>query len=404
MTLLRNHTLLAVTLGHFTVDAFNGMLPILYPLLVGRLHLSYAQVGLTITVFGLAASLPQPLFGYLTDRVGSRWLAPLSTLWLAGALGLAGLSPNYLALVSLVCLAGLASAAYHPQGVVAASLASQDRRASAVSIFTLGGNMGFSLGPLIGATLFTQAGASGSLVVIVPALFVAAALYHSLGRTTEATPTRDGHPPGGATGLAAPSAGGLAAPSAGGLAALIAIITVRAWVQTSLSNYLPLLARSRGNSLVQASQLLFLVLLALAVGGLLAGFLSDRIGRRPVLLFSMTGLAPLVGLVLFGPGPVPFLAAVPAGLLLGASLPVTLVMTQELLPRSLGVASGVAFGLSFTAGAIGAAITGLVADHAGLPAAMAILALLPVIGAAGAFLLPSVKRRAPPLPTTLTEY
>jgi len=382
MNLLRNRLLLAVTLGHFTVDVYNGLLPVMYPLLVARMGLSYTQVGLIVTASTIASSLPQPLFGHLADRYGNRWLAPVSVLWLPVCIGLAGLAGSYPLVILCVFLAGLASAAYHPQGVMAAAMTSRERRGSAVSIFSLGGSAGYALGPLVGATTFAALGTSGTAALAPLGMLAAVVVYVGL---RGASRQQASHLPR----LTRPGRAVLNAVSI-----LALVIILRAWANQALTNYLPLLYQERGHSLLASSRLLFLVLLAEAVGGLMGGFLSDRVGRKPVVATGLAGAVPFIWLVLFGQPQVTYLAAVPMGLLLGASFPVTVVMAQEFLPNSLGMASGLVMGLAFVTGGIGVAITGAMADHIGLPSAMMAVGLLPVITALLALALPSAREQA----------
>lgn len=384
MSLLRNRLLLAVTLGHFTVDVYNGLLPVMYPLLVTRMGLSYTQVGLIVTASTIASSLPQPFFGHLADRYGHRLLAPVSVLWLPACIGLAGLAGSYPLVILCVFLAGLASAAYHPQGVMAAAMTSRERRGSAVSIFSLGGSAGYALGPLVGATTFAALGTSGAATLAPLGALAALVIYVAL-RGTPASGQPASHLPG----LTRPGRAVLSA-----VTILALVIILRAWANQAITNYLPLLYQERGHSLLASSRLLFVLLLAEAVGGLIGGFLSDRVGRKPVVVIGLIGAAPFIWLVLFGQPQMTHLAAVPMGLLLGASFPVTVVMAQEFLPNNLGMASGLVMGLAFVTGGIGVAITGVMADHISLPSAMMVVGLLPVITALLALALPSAREQA----------
>jgi FSR family fosmidomycin resistance protein-like MFS transporter len=133
---------------------------------------------------------------------------------------------------------------------------------------------------------------------------------------------------------------------------------------------------------------LFSVLLPLAIGGLIGGTLSDQIGRRRVLVVTTVLSGPALWLLLQTSGASVYLAAVILGLTIGASTPVTLVMAQSLVPRGLGLMSGIVMGFSFISGAMGVAISGVMADQIGLLQTMNVNAALPVIAGALALFLP----------------
>src|SRR5690606_29151707 len=139
-------------LGHFTVDMYSGTLPIFFPYFSDQFNLSNQQVGYITLAFTAAASMSQPVFGYIADRFGSRALAVASMAWSGTMISLVGIAPGYAAVVALAMMAGLGSGAYHPIGASNASLAVSDKgRNSALAFYTVGGTVGFALGPLFGA-------------------------------------------------------------------------------------------------------------------------------------------------------------------------------------------------------------------------------------------------------------
>ena len=386
---LRNRALMAVTLGHFSVDMYSGMLPLILVALTEPLHLSYAQVADVSLVYALASSLTQPYFGWLADRVGGRWLAAGGIALIAVMTGLMRLTHAYLPLLGLAAVAGIGSAAFHPQGAANAAMASGKRKATGISIFMLGGNSGFATGPIVARLAFATAGQSA--IVLLTGFGLALS-----GLQVWAAPRRIGKA------ADAPAAG--AKSGTAGLneynpmarysaLALIFVIFLRQWVHSAMTTYLPQWVVAQGYSIDMASNLSFALLLPLAFGGLLGGTFADRVGRKPVIMTSLIGAIPLVLLLLNTPMPLPFFIAPVLGMLVGASFPITLVMAQELLPRGIGVMSGLALGFTFIAGSIGVAITGRVADAVGLPTTLMGLALVALVGALAASLLPRRERR-----------
>jgi FSR family fosmidomycin resistance protein-like MFS transporter len=172
---------------------------------------------------------------------------------------------------------------------------------------------------------------------------------------------------------------------------LMMVMFLRSWLHSAVSTYVPQVFRAFGYSNAEAGNVLFTILMPLAIGGLIGGTLSDKIGRRRVLIATTVLAGPALWLLLNASGISVYLVGVILGLTMGASTPVTLVMAQSLVPRGLGLMSGIVLGFTFIAGAIGVAISGVMADHLGLLPTMHINAVLPILAAALALWLPDDK-------------
>src|SRR5207247_4345578 len=114
---LRNGRLLTLMLGHFTVDSYVGVIPILYPLLIGRFSLSLATVGLVSLAYGGMAAISQPIFGLIADRFGTRFTG-LALAWTAITFAVIGFVDSFPLLVGLALASGLGSGAFHPMGAL----------------------------------------------------------------------------------------------------------------------------------------------------------------------------------------------------------------------------------------------------------------------------------------------
>ena len=378
MSLLKNRYLLAATFGHFSVDMYSGMLPLILLALTQPLGLSYAQIGLVSMVYSLAGSVSQPFFGWLGDRRGARPMAVLGVAAIATTVGVMRFVDGYPTLIVLAIIAGTGSGAFHPQGATLAARAPSAQRGTSASVFMLGGNTGFAFGPIFNTAIFAMTGNYMPETLAALGLAQAAIVFWALA----ALPREDNR----ASASSAPTTATRAAISV--ISVLMLVMFLRSWVQSSVSTYVPQVFKAFGYSNADAGTVLFSILLPLAIGGLIGGTLSDKIGRRRVLIVSTALSGPLLWLMLFANGPSVYFAGALLGLATGASTPVTLVMAQSLVPRGLGLMSGIVLGFTFISGAVGVAITGVFADQIGLLQTMNLNAALPVIAAALAFLLP----------------
>ncbi|MCX6047332.1 MAG: MFS transporter [Chloroflexi bacterium] len=386
--LLRNVTLWSLTLGHFCTDMLSGAMPIVVGLyLKDTLHLDLAQIGLLLGAYKLTSSLTQPLFGYLSDRYGGRWFAVGGVLWMAVLQGLVGFMPTFTAATIVAALAGLGSAAFHPQGASGANRAAGANKTMGVAMFMLGGNTGFALGPILAALVMGWYGIHGTWILASVALVIVPMLYFLTG---QAEPTSDS-----------------ARKSANwklelnpiftttGIVALILVMSLRAWSQESFSTFMPQFFVNIAHfSKAEASLLSSLMLFVLAFGALVGGMLSDRVGGGRVMIVSMLIAAPLMATIFILGDQRSFWVAPFLGFASGAAWPPMLVMAQSLFHKNAGVGSGVALGFVFAMGGLGLQLTGWLAEptRLGLYTAMLLLCAIPVLNATLVFFLPKVKK------------
>jgi FSR family fosmidomycin resistance protein-like MFS transporter len=371
----------ALSAGHFATDFSNGALPALLPFLVLRFDLSYTQVGALMLVSALASSIIQPLFGLWSDRRGAVWLLPAGVALAGVGMALAAAATTYWACLAFVTVSGIGTAAYHPEGSKFAAFVSGNRRASGMSLFSIGGNMGVALGALATAPLLLGLGREGGLLLAVPSLVVAVLLLASMAYLVGFAPER----------MSTGAAAGKDRP--GALALLLGVIALRSAGWFGLLTFVPLWAVSLGHSEAYGNNLLALMLFAGGVGTLAAGPLADRIGRRPVLLATLIATPPLVVVFVAVGGWIGAAALALVGVCVVSTFGVTGVMSQEYLPSRIGLASGISIGFSIGLGGIAALALGAVADSIDLRTAMYACAAVPALAIVPGLLLPS--SRAP---------
>lgn len=371
--------------GHLAIDACQGAVPALLPFLIARRGLGYGEASALVLAATIASSVVQPAFGWLSDRRSMAWLMP-GGLVLAGA-GIAsvGLMPSYGATFGAIVVSGLGVAAYHPEASRYARYASGERTGTGMSLFSVGGNAGLALGPVLTTPLVLAFGLHGTVGLVALPLAIAAVQASLLPRLARIR----------ATAHRAARRAAAAGPDRWGAFSRVSLaIVMRSWVYFGMSTFVPLyFVHDLGVSKTDGNAALTVMLASGAVGTLIGGPLADRIGPRAVFAGSMALLPPLIGLFLLASPALAVVALAAIGMATIATFSVSVVISQELLPSHLGIASGVSQGLSIGLGGVGASLLGLLADAIGLRGTLEVIALLPFAAVALALTLP---RREPP--------
>jgi len=361
--------LLLMVLGHTVVDTSQNILPVVLPLLHARFNLSYAQVGLAAALLNLSSSVIQPVFGWISDRWGIQWFIPAGIVWTGILMGVIGLVPSYWALLLVLTLTGVGTAAFHPIASMAAAHASQGQRGLGMSLFSAGGNLGFAVGPILMTWLLAWFSLRGTILLMGLGILTAGLIHCYRGEIEV--------PYMGARRRRSQEDVGI---PWGKLSGLCVLITLRSWGASGMVVFMPLLFMQQGVALSITGRALFVFLFFGALGGMLGGYISDRIGRQQVIATSLLLYPALMAAALSLQGSLRWILLAIAGAALLASNSVTVVFAQELLPHHIGIASGLTLGLAFGAGGVGVGVSGFMADLVGLQASVWSLLLLPGLG------------------------
>ena len=367
--------------GHLFTDLNQGAVAALLPFLISERGLSLAAAGALVFAATVSSSLVQPLFGIFSDRNPIPALMPLGVLLGGIGMALVGVAPSYPLIFASVVVSGVGVAAFHPEAARFANYVSGARRARGMSFFSVGGNAGFALGPIVATPLVLAFGLPGTLFLALPAALMAGVMVAETPRMLRLAPEE------ASSGTQEVDA---SQERWGPFAVMVAVVAVRSFVYFGLVAFVAAYyERVLGASAALGNVALTVMLAAGAVGTLLMGPLADRFGRKAVLAWSMLALSPLVlGFTLVGPYAGMALLALVGAATVG-TFGVTVVMGQEYLPGRIGLAAGVTMGLSIGLGGVGAPLLGLLADAGGLRTTMLAVAALPILGLALALTLPA---------------
>ncbi len=369
-----------LAIAHMLNDMYSNFLPQMLPFLVVLTPgFTVTKAAILISAFSISSSFIQPFFGYYLDRQGKRWLVHVGTLWMAVMLSLTGIVHSYIMLVTLAALAGLGTAAFHPQASTMVNALSGDRKAVLLSAFVAFGNFGFALSPLLLVPLFQAFGLQATVVMVIPGIFVAVFLMLFAPRD---------HTPVGATPSLSVVVKSLKSASRE-LSSIISVIAIRSLAYTGILTILPLYFKSRNLSNIAASHLLTIMLFAGAFGGILGGFISDHFGRKRLIVGSLIIATPLFFAFLNTTGATSTVFLALAGAALLSSFSVTVIAAQEVIPDNKALAAGLTMGFAGGLGGLAVIFLGRIGDIWGLQTAISCIFFLPVIAGLLALLMKS---------------
>ncbi len=362
-------TLALLSAGHLFIDLYSSALGTFQPLLVDKLRLSLTQAGLLGGLLVFSSSVMQPVYGYLSDRFQARMFCVLAPLVAGVFIASLGVAPSFGWAAVMVLLGGAGIASFHPQASARATTGIATNRGRWMAVFISAGTLGMAVGPAFFSTVLAFAGMERSYWAAVPGVAMSLSLLALLPGAPAST-TRKVTDWSALRTVWRP------------LAILYFLVFIRSIIQITFAQFLPLyLHRERGFDIPSAAYSLSLYLTAGAIGGFPGGHLSDRFGGRFVIMTSMVSCVPCLALFFLGSGWLSLLGLALGGLTLLFTIPVNVVMAQELVPSQAGTVSALMMGFSWgMAGIVFIPLTGMVSDMISMHAALGALLVFPVAG------------------------
>jgi len=374
-----------LVLAHTATDINQGAIPVLLPFLIAAHHLNYAAAATVVFAANIISIIAQPLFGYLADRRPRPWLIPCAMLCAGIGISLIGVVPSYTLGVALVAVSGIGVAAFHPEGARIIHHLAEGRRATAMSFFAVGGQMGFALGPLICTAIMLSWGLKGSIFLMAPTALMAIVVLYSLPEYSgvgfvQGSVRKDRPVPAGEDAWIP-------------FSVLSIVLLTRSILFHGFATFLPLFWINVLDGSEAAGGTALTILMFSSIGGnLLGGRMADRFGYRRVALagfFFQMITFPLLAAVEQAGAALPLL--IPVGLALSTPTSPLVVLGQGYLPGRVGLASGITLGLGFSFGGVMMPALGWVGDHYGLQAAFWVMACLPFLCTALTLTLPPAR-------------
>lgn len=379
--------------AHLANDINTGSLPAVLPFFVSLYGMDYTDVAGLMFASSFLSSIIQPLFGYLADRGARQWFIPLG-IFLAGApLAATGFTSNYWAIFAAVTMMGIGSAIFHPEAARTVNAISGNERGASMSIFSVGGNGGFGLGPLLAVFLITTFGMRGMALYGIISLAMSLLLLSLLEplRRCAKSMNDDGNTPKEKSMAKTENLKN----DWHAFSRLTLVIFFRSTVQSAVSAFLPLYCiDALGASNAAGSVTLSVISIAGIVATLLGGRISDRIGYVRTLRLGCALLVPVLALMVFPRNMyLVYAMLIPFSIGMQGAYSSFVVLGQSYLAKSVGFASGVTLGISFSIGGVMTPSLGIFADNFGIYAVMAMIVLISFAAALATMILPEPKNR-----------
>jgi FSR family fosmidomycin resistance protein-like MFS transporter len=374
--LFQTGQVLTVAAGHFVHDLFSSFLAPWLPLLIEKLSLSLTLAG-SLTLFMRLPSVLTPVIGVLADRIGMRYMVIAAPAATAVCMSLIGLAPNYGAVALLLFFVGLSAAVFHVPGPVMIVRVSGAQLGKGMSCFMAAGELARTLGPLVAVAAVSLWGFEGSYPVMTFGLLASAFLYWRLRHVTvQGERTIDG------------SVAKTWKAMRHVLVPLICLVVARGLMVASLTTFLPTFMAVEGKSLWVGGAALAVLEFSGTFGSLISGTMSDRLGRRFVLLVAMIASPCLMLIFLINGTWAVFAVLALLGFTVFAPSPVMLALVQEHAQGMRAAANGLYMGIHFLVLSAITVFVGWMGDQLGLRAAFAWSAVLALAGVPAIFLLP----------------
>ena len=362
-----------LSVGHLATDINQGALPAMLPFFIAAYDLSYTAAASIVFAVNISSSVIQPLFGIAADRYSKPWLLPGGLMCAGLGLGLTGLCEGYQLIMVLAIVSGIGIAAYHPEAARLVNFAAGDRQSTAMSVFGVGGTIGFTLGPLIISAAMMQWGLSGTLILVIP-VTVMSIIIISHFPLFEALESINQNSNKGAS--IEPSKENWSA-----FARIAVIVSGRSIIFFGLNIFIPIYwIQVLGQSKMTGAMALSIFAGSGIIGNIFGGTLADHIGLKKVTLLGFLSLSVILpSLIAVKSLFLATLLLFPAGFMLFATYSPTIVLGQKYLPTHVGLSSGVTLGLAVAIGGGAAPFIGMLADTYGVWIALASVTPLPIL-------------------------
>ncbi len=371
-----------LTLLHFIGDFYSSFSTPLIPGFVDKYSLSMAQVGLFTGIIRLLAFIVQPSVGYLADRYQTRFFALGGLAMTIVFIPLAGAAPDFYLLILLFALGSMGSSMFHPAVTGMVPLYGGRNTGFSMSIFNTGGTLAFGIGPVFITWFVVNYGFTSMPITMLIGILPWVYLYRAL-----PAPVSEGMQYSGFIGSLKENLGAVWKP----LTLIWMVMMMRAAIAQSFITFMTVLLADRGYSLIAIGTITSIFIVAGTFSGLLAGFLSDRIDFKKIFFVAHAMMAPALIIFLNAQGIWVYAAAALGGFFALATLPIGVVMAQELAPKGRSMVASLMMGFAYGLGGAFSPLVGKIADLTSIQSTLFVLAFTPLATVVVIWFFPRVR-------------
>lgn len=381
-----------MTLGHLCCDINGGALPAILPFLMVQKGISYsAAAGLTFALSSIG-SVIQPVFGNMADKHSRPWMMSLGIFMAGCGVSLLGFLSSYWAMFVAVTLTGIGSALFHPDGGRMANYVAGERKGRGISNFSVGGNLGGAIGPMLVVFGITSFGMHGTAILAIPSFIMAGFLLLQ---------NRD------LSNFAQEGSRATAAAMAAGqkddwksFFKLTGVVFLRSTISIGITTFIPLFWL---NILMQSESVsgstTTIIAIAASIATLIGGRLADRFGFNRVIRTGLVLVIPCLAVVTLSRSvALSTFMLVPTAMVLNLAFSPSVALGQKLVPNHIGLASGITMGLASSFGGVVSPLLGKLGDSRGLPTVLWVLVGTAVLACIGSFFVPDAPPAVQPAP------
>ena len=370
--------MIAIGIAHLINDTMQSVIPAMFPLLERNLGLTFTQLGLISFVLNIFASVLQPVVGFASDKKPMPYALPIGMISSFIGIAILAFSTQYWVIIVAVLFLGFGSAVFHPEGSRVSFMAAGSKRGLAQSIYQVGGNTGQALAPLISAFILDVYGQRGAAIVLL-ATTVGIVLLGKISKWYKQQLEQERASK--KKRVLVSSLPPLTKKQVGiAVTLLFIIIFARSFYTTNITNFYVFYLMDHYDVSLRIGQILIFTFMAFGVvGTFFGGSLSDRIGRKNVILLSVVVPLPFCSALPYVPLWAATIFLIIIGALIMISFSVTVIYAQELVPSKIGTMAGLTTGFAFGMGAIGAIVIGVLMDQKGIDFTMIVVSLLPLL-------------------------
>ncbi|MFO7884130.1 MAG: MFS transporter [Desulfobacteraceae bacterium] len=367
---LNSKIIFALTLVHFTGDFYSSFTGPLLPVFTEKLSLSMAQVGILTGIIRLLSFIVQPVVGYLADRYQTRLFILGGLFFTIFFIPLSGIAPNFYLLIIVLAIGSIGSSMFHPSVTGMIPLYSGLKTSFCISIFNTGGTLAFGIGPVFITWFVARFGLEN-----MPYTMGIGVVFLLVCIKIVPPPVSEGFKNKGFIGSIKETLGDVWKP----IALIWVVMVLRAVTGQSFMTFMPIYLANSGYPLVSVGFIVALFIIAGTLSGLTAGLMADRTGFKKIFYLTHTLMTPALLLYLYLPGNFAFAGSFLAGFFVMATMPLGVVMAQNLAPKGRSMVSSFMMGLAYGLGGAVSPVVGRLADIFSIETVLFYTAFVPLI-------------------------